>query len=337
MGSASVLYTLYIVRDDFVVQLKCLCAAMQAIQGSTKLYCTLKYKKGTERLLTSVRNAFKFNRNSIPSRIVIMDKCATRYTSLAKCALGVCLIIILIIGAYPLYSFVRLRKVELFFEIHLIGYRMSDGTMKTYIYNYIAQLLELFYGYQGNMLYDAVLCTIVFGVHVSVELQHAAFQETLKFIRKNKLLYKKKLKNCMVMNQNINSYILELNRTFSSVVFVQIGTGSGTLALSLFCIVTTDWLGAYGFAMFGFVQIIEYCFIGTFLEISSERLANMIYAYPWYLTSYGNRKMILIALIKSQQPTKLTIGGMAQLNIQSGTAIIKTIYSYLMMLLNFTT
>lgn len=38
MGSASVLYTLYIVRDDFVIQLKCLCAAMQAIQVNQTLY-----------------------------------------------------------------------------------------------------------------------------------------------------------------------------------------------------------------------------------------------------------------------------------------------------------
>ncbi|XP_037904098.1 uncharacterized protein LOC119647276 isoform X3 [Hermetia illucens] len=102
----------------------------------------------------------------------------------------------------------------------------------------------------------------------------------------------------------------------------------------------TDWLGAYGFVLFNFIQIFVYCLIGTFLEIMSDEVVNTIYQFPWYSTTKENRKLLCFTLMKAQKMTKLKIVGVADLNVNTAAIvgfhlIYRTIYSYLMMLLSF--
>ncbi|CAD7080284.1 unnamed protein product [Hermetia illucens] len=253
-----------------------------------------------------------------------------------KGVIAICIISVIIVAVYPAYSFIYLRKVELFFEIQFVGHPMSQGSARIYIVNYMTQFLELFFGYIGNIWHDVVFCTFVFHVYTLVELQKAAFDEAKEIANVNKCAFEKSFKNCVIMVQDANNYILEINSLYSVVVFVHVGSASVSMALSLFCCVATDWLGAYGFSLFNFIQIFVYCLIGTFLEIMSDEMVNIVYQFPWYSTSNGNKKMLFFTLMKTQRIMKLQIGGLAYLNVNTAANIFKTIYSYLMMLLNFT-
>ncbi|CAD7080287.1 unnamed protein product [Hermetia illucens] len=335
LASISVLYTIYIVRHDFTLLLKCIGASMIAITGVAKLYSTVKTQKRQESLLIFVRKLYIVNIEGSARRKTIMQTSTEKYFTTMKRATALFVFIILIVAVYPAYSFFYLNKVELFFEIQFIGHPMSQASAKIYIVNYISQFVDIFLGYIGNILHDVIFCTFVFYVYTLIELQKAAFDETQEFIGIDRYAFEKILKNCMIMTQDTNNYISEINSLYSFVVFVQIAASSVAMALHLFCSVTTDWLGAYGFVLFNFIQIFVYCLIGTFLEIMSDEVVNTIYQFPWYSTTKENRKLLCFTLMKAQKMTKLKIVGVADLNVNTAAIIYRTIYSYLMMLLSF--
>ncbi|XP_037905095.1 uncharacterized protein LOC119647879 [Hermetia illucens] len=336
LGSISVLYTLYIVRHDFTLLMKCVGAFMQAVMGTAKLYSTVTTQKRQEGLLVFIRKLYVINSEGNARRKNILQMSTAKYFTTMKGAIAVCIISVLIVAVYPAYSFFYLQKIELFFEIQFIGHPMSEASARIYIINYMSQFLELFFGYFGNMLHDVMFCTLVFYVYTLVELQKPAFDEAKEIAIVDKRAFEKSFKNCVIMIQDANNYILEINSLYSFVVFVHVGAASVSLALSLFCCVATDWLGAYGFSLFNFIQIFVYCLIGTFIEIMSDEMVNIVYQFPWYATSNGNKKLLCFTLMKTQRIMKLQIGGVANLNVNTAATIFKTIYSYLMMLLNFT-
>ncbi|XP_037920869.1 odorant receptor 47a-like isoform X1 [Hermetia illucens] len=336
VGFISIVYTLYIVRHDFTLVLKCIGTSTVAITGVAKLYSTLNTQKRQEGLILFIRRLYVVNSEGSTRRRNIMRMSSAKFFTIIKATIGLCTFIILIVAANPVYSFFFLKKVELFFEVQFVGHPMSEASARVYYVNYISQFIYITLAYTGNVLHDVILCMLAFYVYALMELQKSAFDEAEELIGLDKETFEKSFKNCMIMVQDTNNYILEINNLYSFVVFIQIGASSVAMALNLFCCVMTDWLGAYALVMLSFIQIFVYCLIGTFLEIMSDKMVDIVYQFPWYSTSYENKRLLCFTLMKTQRITKLKIGGVADLNVNTAASIFKTIYSYLMMLLNFT-
>ncbi|XP_037920872.1 odorant receptor 47a-like isoform X3 [Hermetia illucens] len=314
VGFISIVYTLYIVRHDFTLVLKCIGTSTVAITGVAKLYSTLNTQKRQEGLILFIRRLYVVNSEGSTRRRNIMRMSSAKFFTIIKATIGLCTFIILIVAANPVYSFFFLKKVELFFEVQFVGHPMSEASARVYYVNYISQFIYITLAYTGNVLHDVILCMLAFYVYALMELQKSAFDEAEELIGLDKETFEKSFKNCMIM----------------------IGASSVAMALNLFCCVMTDWLGAYALVMLSFIQIFVYCLIGTFLEIMSDKMVDIVYQFPWYSTSYENKRLLCFTLMKTQRITKLKIGGVADLNVNTAASIFKTIYSYLMMLLNFT-
>lgn len=67
----------------------------------------------------------------------------------------------------------------------------------------------------------------------------------------------------------------------------------------------------------------------------NEQIIDHIYDINWYLLSADQAKQVGFMLHMAQNPTSITIGNLAPLNVESYMSLVKSIYSYVMVLVTF--
>lgn len=84
---------------------------------------------------------------------------------------------------------------------------------------------------------------------------------------------------------------------------------------------------------FTFLYIImAYAAIGTMIQLQSEQLHATVSQMKWYQLAQKHRRMYLFMLKRSQRIVYITVFGNIKLNIETGMAILKSIYTAYMML-----
>ncbi|KAL9708182.1 hypothetical protein quinque_011700 [Culex quinquefasciatus] len=83
------------------------------------------------------------------------------------------------------------------------------------------------------------------------------------------------------------------------------------------------------------VFLLEFCALGTSLTLKNDHIVDAIYNTKWYLLCPSDQKKLQFMLHRSQNAVEMTIRGLALLNMETFVEIIKTIYSYFMMLRSF--
>ncbi|XP_037927127.1 odorant receptor 67d [Hermetia illucens] len=276
-GNLNVFYTLFSHRNNFMMTLRCLCAAPEAFQGVVKLFTIMKHGKMMASTIDFVRSVYRKNEQGGSGRLKVLEDCS------AKLAYG---------------------------------------------------MLETIFAFTGNNTCDLVLCILIIHISLLVGIFKEALNETKKLIGSESHVIRRSLRNCILMHQDLINYISAVNGIYSTTFFYQTATASLSLALNCFCIVKTDWLGAYGFAVFSLMKIFTFCILGTFVEIMNNETLRTLTDFPWYLLPIDCQKMFYMSLMRSNKFSKLMIAKVAPLNVATGAEIIKAIYSYLMMLLN---
>ncbi|KAH9641955.1 hypothetical protein HF086_011705 [Spodoptera exigua] len=86
------------------------------------------------------------------------------------------------------------------------------------------------------------------------------------------------------------------------------------------------------FLTFGFSQIFFLCYYGDNIMTSSMGVGDAIYNSRWYETGAAERKYLLIVLLRSHKPCRLTAFGFADINLRAYTRILSTSWSYFALL-----
>ena len=79
-------------------------------------------------------------------------------------------------------------------------------------------------------------------------------------------------------------------------------------------------------------QLFIICFLGTVIDIKSDRVIKNISAVPWYLMNNFEMKILSFILKMAQKPALLTFGGFMEINMMAFVAVTNKIYSYFMIL-----
>ncbi|XP_067624899.1 odorant receptor 67d-like [Eurosta solidaginis] len=136
-----------------------------------------------------------------------------------------------------------------------------------------------------------------------------------------------------------HQYYLNFNDTCNLMFFWTISahiicTTMGILS-TLLIIMLKYWPGAYVYIIVLFLWLYMYCILGTRVELCNDRFCCGIYDINWYGLDVRNQKMIQLMLLKSQAPRDIMIAGVQPLSVNTALTITRSIYSLVMMVLQF--
>ncbi|XP_063631515.1 uncharacterized protein LOC134802754 isoform X3 [Cydia splendana] len=96
---------------------------------------------------------------------------------------------------------------------------------------------------------------------------------------------------------------------------------------------STDALAKYGsITLVVHQQLIQVSILFEMISAKSEQLIDAVYAMPWQCMDTSNRKTVMVLLQRTQTPITLKAAKMVPVGLQTMAAVLKTTFSYYMML-----
>ncbi|XP_052758086.1 odorant receptor 67c isoform X2 [Galleria mellonella] len=140
----------------------------------------------------------------------------------------------------------------------------------------------------------------------------------------------------IVRHQELIELVNQVEILYSKSTLFNIVTSSVLICLSGFNITTlkdTSVIILFGtFLYMSLSQISLLCYFGDLLMNSSIQLTGGIYNSLWYETDQEIKKCILLIIIRTQKPCKLTAAKFADLNLSAFTTILSRSWSYFALL-----
>uniref|UniRef100_A0A5H2XAB2 Odorant receptor n=1 Tax=Zeugodacus cucurbitae TaxID=28588 RepID=A0A5H2XAB2_ZEUCU len=123
------------------------------------------------------------------------------------------------------------------------------------------------------------------------------------------------------------------NEIFYYIITMQILTSGISIICTMYIILMGDWPGAYLYILVALCGLYLYCIIGTRIQTCSETFFEELYNINWYELDIKKQKMMILILMKSQNPSEIKIAGVLPLSVQTALQITKSIYGIFTMML----
>ncbi|XP_053692339.1 uncharacterized protein LOC128740798 [Sabethes cyaneus] len=239
-------------------------------------------------------------------------------------------------GLYPLYFYLMYGEKTLALNVIIPG--VNIRTHWGYACTLAYQLFLLAVAITGISAYDTAMMIYICNLAGLVDVYKNKLKELDELLlapKRNGSQIAEKVREIVVNHNEILRYESELDKRYIVINFVQVATSVSCLTLSLFLCYMTNFLPGYAFIIGAVFQLLEFCLLGTIFSVKNDEIIIAIYNTRWYLLDRADLKMLLFMFHRSQNSVNLTIGGFAPLNIEIFVEIMKTIYQYFAMLINF--
>ncbi|XP_063391402.1 uncharacterized protein LOC134677047 [Cydia fagiglandana] len=191
----------------------------------------------------------------------------------------------------------------------------------------------------GVVVFDLLLCLIVFQIwgHLKI-LKHNLSSITPKdgmYSTEENMRVREILKEIIEHHKLIIKFVDKCSDAFSEELFafyllMQLLTCTLLLEVSS---LTADALAKYGPLTFGIhLQLIQVSILFEMISTKSEQLIDAVYAMPWQCMDASNRKTVMVLLQRAQTPITLKAAKMVPVGLRTMAAVLKTSFSYYMML-----
>ncbi|KFB47252.1 AGAP010505-PA-like protein [Anopheles sinensis] len=148
-------------------------------------------------------------------------------------------------------------------------------------------------------------------------------------------MVKQKILKIICLHQRILEYEKDLEERYSLNNFVQVFSVMLTLGGALFLCIITNSITMYTVVLCVAIQLFELCLLGTILSVKNEEIEATVYNSLWYLMDRSEKSTFLILFHRSQHAVEMTVANMGSLNIVLFVTILRKIYGFTMMLMNF--
>ncbi|XP_037047175.1 putative odorant receptor 83c [Bradysia coprophila] len=128
-------------------------------------------------------------------------------------------------------------------------------------------------------------------------------------------------------NQFMRRYLNKVCAIFEDGSLIQLYCGGFTLCVCLFVAKMSEWFAVYFVAISALYQMSLYCLMGTMIEWKSNQLSIAVYNVPWHNLCISQQKEFRYFFQMSQSTMTVKLMGSLTLNVQTGMAILKSIYS----------
>ncbi|CAH0399965.1 unnamed protein product [Chilo suppressalis] len=149
-----------------------------------------------------------------------------------------------------------------------------------------------------------------------------------------KNILKENIEHHIMINQFLDKYSLTFGSSYCALyLFHQV-----SLCILLFACSELDAssLSKYGCITFIVLQqLIQMSVVVELVTSEAQKVMNAVYSVPWERMSASNRKMVAVFLLNAQNPMQFKAMGMVPVGVQTMAAILKTSFSYFMLLRTF--
>ncbi|XP_055589100.1 putative odorant receptor 83c [Uranotaenia lowii] len=222
------------------------------------------------------------------------------------------------------------------------NYRYSWRTLvllSTFVAYWLSTVYTIHFKWAYGLVAADVACMIIilqiFGVADVFINQLKSLDDVLEQHDGNEEYVYHKVRGICLMHEEIIQYEIEMDESYKTVVLVQIVTSIAEISTSLFVFYLTGHINALFLAVSAVWQLFEYCLLGVTLTIKNEQIVRALYDIKWYRLTTKQQKMLGIVLQRAQNAVEITIGGLALLNLETFVEVMKKIYSYYAMLMQF--
>nr|QKN21490.1 odorant receptor [Zeugodacus tau] len=136
-------------------------------------------------------------------------------------------------------------------------------------------------------------------------------------------------------HQYYTDYNKRCNHLFYYIISVQIVTSGISIICTLYIILMGDWPGAYMYILIAFSGLYLYCILGTKIQECNSAFCKELCNINFYDLDIKSREMMVLIIMKAQNPVEIKIGGFLPLSVQTALKITKTIYGLFTMMIRF--
>lgn len=167
--------------------------------------------------------------------------------------------------AYPLYLLVFENKRTWILPVLIPGTTLD--TFVEYYTNITYQVVCSLLALCGSTGYDCYFTLCVCHYSTCVALVESTAKETLQNVCDNTAADRRcRIRALVLLLQDIDSFIVQMNNSNKGVLLVQPLASSFSVSLSLFCIITNDWMAGYGYVIFAFTKMLSLCAVGQSVQ-----------------------------------------------------------------------
>ncbi|XP_055841847.1 odorant receptor 67d-like [Episyrphus balteatus] len=333
-------YTIYIglyIDKDWVILLQALCMAGSAVQGFTKLYTVTTYKLIYREIYKEIDEVYKIYeqkhiqyKNALNNSTSMNIKFVKFIAALYLCAT------IALLSVPHIYLIMYGKKI---FVMQFLIPGIDSKTNVGHVLMTIAHSICILMGAFGNFAGDVFFFLFVLQVPLYKNILRIKFEDlndiSTDTEEDNSMKTLPLLRDILKWHQKYSDFTQTLSDVFFAVLFIQVFSTTFNIGLTIFITFSGAWPAGYAFLIYSFIILYTYCGLGTLTEFANDDVCDYVYnTCLWYRLSVSERKMLMIMLMKAQKPTLMTVGDVMPLSVTTALSMTKTVYSFLMMLLN---
>uniref|UniRef100_A0A182MRZ3 Odorant receptor n=1 Tax=Anopheles culicifacies TaxID=139723 RepID=A0A182MRZ3_9DIPT len=311
-------------------------AVFYAIVGVARLSVAISDPAGCYRSIRLAEEMYQHADGSHPAECSVL----ARYTDLFGRSVQLytfCFMASVVLVSLMPFGFYLFRG-ERFLPIAIV-FPFTDGENAIGFWCTLA--VQLFYIYCGPLALvpsQNIYFAFIFNICLQYELLIERLKQLDETIRKTggsqSSTVRDQLVKIIQFQQRSTEYITHIEHFYQMQSFVEFLCNSLQVALTLNELHRSFWLPGFFVLLMAVVQMLVLCCLGTLIELKSDQFTNQLYDIAWAEMELPQQAMFKYVLKSAQQPTRLTCGRFAVINMNLFLTIHKKIYSFFMMLQN---
>nr|NP_001345710.1 odorant receptor 67 [Aedes aegypti] len=205
-----------------------------------------------------------------------------------------------------------------------------------YVITTAFHMLMIAFCVNGYLASDSVFVSTILpivGYTNSLRREIDNFNASLDEIERNEEEITEQLMRIVKLHQMIVEYECQAVKFFKDSNLVQVSLQAGLLLVLVFMGLILHYLPAMCATLAVLFELTLYCSLGTVITTKNNQMMVDIYAINWHLLPKSQRMLVVFMLHRAQNGKNLYVGNFAPMNMTTYVQILKTVYTFLAMLI----
>ncbi|KAL1397683.1 hypothetical protein pipiens_009578 [Culex pipiens pipiens] len=239
----------------------------------------------------------------------------------------------IVVVAMPVVLWLVLAKKTLMFVFFVPGF--DETTTEGFLLHVALHAFMMPAAFCGYTAQECLFLAFFMPVAACVDAFGNEVEELnsmLKLEERDDRAIRDQLNRIVKLHQLLNEYEAMLEKLYSLMFLNKVGLIYLGIISAIVVILKSNDRMAYIFFALQFEQLTQSCLMGTIVTVKNDQLMDHLYDINWYQLTPDQAKDLRFILHRAQSPTSVTIGKYAPLNLESYKRIVKSIYTYVMIL-----
>ncbi|KAH8371719.1 hypothetical protein KR093_008647, partial [Drosophila rubida] len=336
---ASTVYTMYVgvvVDKDYTVILQACAMVGSAIQGLTKLLCTVSQAPLMRHIQGTYESIYAEFEGHGGEYNKYLHKRINQFWNLMIGFVWIYIVLVVGLVSYPVYS--RIFRDEKLLVMQFLVPGIDRDSDTGHLMLITVHVTCLSFGAFGNFGGDMYLFLFITNVPLLKDIFKVKLHEFNEVVMQS--ADHKQIRtmffDLISWHQRYVSLLRSTEKIYNIVMFVQLSSACVGILCTISCIFIKVWPAAPVYLLYSFIVLYTFCGLGTIVETSNEDFTFELYTNClWYELPAMEQKLLVLMLAKAQNEKALTAASVLPLSMNTALRLTKGIYSFSMMLITY--